>query len=114
MTVLRGFHTRESFVGQDLRQATLNGASFKMCDFRRADLRGASLRGTYLAGCDLREADLRYADLTGAVLTFVNTGDPGHGTCNVTGARLDEAILKHVRLDRVVGWPAPGPIDRVE
>ncbi|MGB8649522.1 MAG: hypothetical protein WCD35_02555 [Mycobacteriales bacterium] len=47
------------------------------------------------------------------MLTFVNTGDPIHGTCNVTGARLDEAILKDVRLDRVVGWPALGSSDAV-
>ncbi|MEV5687387.1 MULTISPECIES: pentapeptide repeat-containing protein [unclassified Streptomyces] len=36
--------TRCSFIGADLRHATLDGCSFKFCDFSGADARGASLR----------------------------------------------------------------------
>jgi uncharacterized protein YjbI with pentapeptide repeats len=64
-----GWFDRCSFVGADLRQATLDGAHFKMCTFRGADLRGASLRSVRLGGCDLRDARLQRADLTDAVLT---------------------------------------------
>lgn len=78
-----GFSERESFAGADLRQATFDGRSFKMCDFRAADLRGASLRNCYFAGCDLRDADLRGADLTDATCTYVMTHDPADGRTDV-------------------------------
>lgn len=103
--VVPGFTERESFAGADLRHATFDGWSFKMCDFRGADLRGASLRGCSFWGCDLREADLRDADLTDATLTFVMTHDPAHGRTDVTGALWQGANLKRVRADRVLGWP---------
>jgi uncharacterized protein YjbI with pentapeptide repeats len=70
------WHDRESFAGQDLRQATFNGHSFKMCDFSGADLRGASLRRARFAFRDLRDADLRDTDLTGATFGRVLTHDP--------------------------------------
>ncbi|KJK45510.1 pentapeptide repeat protein [Lentzea aerocolonigenes] len=101
-------HTRFdrcTFAGADLRQATLDRCSFKMCDLSGANLRGASLRGVSLAGCDLRGADLRDTDLTGAHLGRVNTGIPPHGLTDVTGAMFDEAVLRDVRAEDVVGWP---------
>ena len=57
---------RCTFVGGDLRHATLDGSFFKFCNFSRADLRGASLRFATFAACALQEADLRDCDLTGA------------------------------------------------
>ncbi|MFD4976997.1 pentapeptide repeat-containing protein [Streptomyces sp. NPDC058424] len=98
--------TRCSFAGADLRQATLDGCSFTFCDLGGADLRGASLRGVSLSGCDLRDADLRDADLTEATFGSVNSGRPPHGLTNVTGIRLEGAILRDVQLDDVIGWPA--------
>ncbi|MEV5746477.1 pentapeptide repeat-containing protein [Actinoallomurus sp. NPDC052308] len=95
---------RCSFVGADLRHATLDGCFFKMCDFRGADLRGASLRGTSLAGCDLREADLRDADLTGGLLGYVNTGSHPYGLTDATGANFANARLRDLQVDRVTGW----------
>src|SRR5690349_5228405 len=105
MTVLGGFREKESFAGQDLRQATLDGAAFKMCDFRGADLRGASIRGAHFMGCDFREADLRNANLTGTTLSFVSTHSPDYGICDFRGARLDGATLTDVTAERVVGGP---------
>ncbi|MCT9008052.1 pentapeptide repeat-containing protein [Streptomyces sp. NPDC054766] len=96
--------TRCSFKGADLRHAGLDGCSFMFCDLSRADLRGASLRGASLSGCDLRDADLRGADLTYATFGQVNTGRPPHGLTNITGARLDGAILRNVQHDDVIGW----------
>jgi len=96
---------RCSFVGTDLRQATLDRVSLRMCDLRNADLRGASLRGTLLGGCDLRGADLRDADLTGAQLTAVNTGRDDVGRTDVTGSRLEGAVLTDVTAEGVRGWP---------
>ncbi|MET8957809.1 pentapeptide repeat-containing protein [Streptomyces sp. NPDC004393] len=96
--------TRCSFVGADLRHASLDGCSFKFCDLSRADLRGASLRGAHLSGCDLRNADLRGADLTDAEFGRVNTGRPPYGLTNITGARLNGAILRNVQHDGVIGW----------
>lgn len=97
--------TRCSFRGADLRHATLDGCHFKLCDFRGANLRGASLRGVSLAGCDLAGADLREADLTGARFGQVLTGIPPHGLTNATGIKLDNAVLRDLELDQVIGWP---------
>ncbi|MFI0965829.1 pentapeptide repeat-containing protein [Streptomyces sp. NPDC021080] len=96
--------TRCSFVKADLRHAALDGCSFTFCDLSRADLRGASLRGARLSGCDLRGADLRDADLTDADFGRVNTGRPRYGLTDITGARLEGAILRDVRHDDVIGW----------
>ncbi|MFC5185507.1 pentapeptide repeat-containing protein [Actinomadura harenae] len=98
---------RCSFVGADLRQATLDRCSFKLCDLRGANLRGASLRGTHLAGCDLRDADLRDVDLTDAQFGWVNTGRPPWGLTDLTGADLAGATTTRLCVDRVVGWPPP-------
>lgn len=97
--------TRCSFRGTDLRHATLDGCHFKLCDLREVNLRGASLRGVSLAGCDLSGADLRAADLTGAQFGQVITGIPPHGKTDVTGIKLDKAILRDLELDQVIGWP---------
>ncbi|WP_422742735.1 pentapeptide repeat-containing protein [Micromonospora sp. WMMD754] len=48
--------TRQSLVGRDLRHHTLDGHSFKLCDFR---------------GADLRDTDLSYARFS-----YVMTHDP--------------------------------------
>lgn len=77
-----------------------------MCDFHGADIRGASLRGATFAGCDLTAADLRDTDLTGARLGLVLTGAPPHGLTDATGVRLDHAVVRDLRLDQVIGWPA--------
>jgi uncharacterized protein YjbI with pentapeptide repeats len=105
MTSSPGITEHKSFAHADLRQATLDGRSFKMCDFRGADLRGASLRGSIFSGCDLREADLRWADLTDAQFGYVLTHDPGYGCTDVSGVRWEGARLTRVRTDRVIGWP---------
>ena len=89
---------RCSFVGADLRQATLDGAHFKMCDLSGADLRGASLRGTHFAACDFRGADLRGADLRGTSFGWVNTGD-GRGRSLLTAAVLDDGQLEAATLE---------------
>jgi uncharacterized protein YjbI with pentapeptide repeats len=99
--------TRSSFIGADLRHATLDGCWFKFCDLSGADLRGASLREVSLAGCDLRGADLRDTDLTGARLGSVNTGIPPLGLTDVTAARFEGASLHNVQAEGVIGWP-PG------
>jgi uncharacterized protein YjbI with pentapeptide repeats len=102
---LQLWFTRCSFRGADLRHATLDGCHFKLCDLRGANLRGASLRGISLAGCDLTGADLREADLTAARFGQVLTGIPPHGLTNATGIKLDNAILRDLKLDQVIGWP---------
>lgn len=65
---------RCSFRGADLRQATLDGSSFKLCDLSGANLRNASLRGVRFSGCDLTGADLRDADLHDIHLAAVGVG----------------------------------------
>ena len=100
--------TRCSFRGADLRQATLDGCHFKLCDLRGANLSGASMRGVTLAGCDLTGADLRGVDLTAARFGRVLTGAPPHGLTNATDAKLDNAILRDLQLDEVIGWPITG------
>ncbi|MET7859580.1 pentapeptide repeat-containing protein [Streptomyces sp. NPDC005318] len=100
--------TRCSFRGADLRQATLDGCRFKLCDLRGANLSGASLRGASLAGCDLTGADLRGADLSSAQLGQVLTGTPPYGLTNATGIKLDNAVLRDLQLDQVIGWPVTG------
>jgi uncharacterized protein YjbI with pentapeptide repeats len=97
--------TRCSFRGADLRQAMLDGCRFKLCDLRGANPSGASLRGVSLAGCDLTGADLRAADLTGARFGQVLTGTPPHGLTNATGIKLDNAVLRDLQFDQVIGWP---------
>jgi uncharacterized protein YjbI with pentapeptide repeats len=96
---------RCSFRGADLRQATLNGCHFKLCDLREANLRGASMRGVIMAGCDLTGADMRAVDLTGARFVRVLTGAPPHGLTNATNVRLEDAVLRDLQLDQVIGWP---------
>jgi uncharacterized protein YjbI with pentapeptide repeats len=94
-----------TFVGADLRQSTLDRASFKLCDFRKASFRGASARGTRFVACDLRDADVRDVDLTGGHLGTVLTGGP-NGRTDVTGAQLSG--IRSVGLvvdDEVIGWP---------
>ena len=100
--------TRCTFRETDLRQATLDGCHFKLCDLRGANLSGASMRGVTLAGCDLTGADLRAADLTGARFGWVLTGTPPHGLTDATDVRLDNAILRDLQLDQVIGWPITG------
>ena len=85
---------RCSFVGADLRQATLDGAHMRMCDLTGADLRGASLRGARFAACDLSGADLRGADLHGTSFGSVNTGDSSGHTV-LTAARVHAGQLDH-------------------
>lgn len=97
--------TQCSFRGADLRQATLDRCYFKLCDFHGADLRGASLRGISLAGCDLTGTDLRDTDLTGARIGQVRTGRPPFGLTDATGIKLDDAVLRDLALDLVIGWP---------
>jgi uncharacterized protein YjbI with pentapeptide repeats len=97
--------TRCSFRGADLRQATLDGCHFKLCDLREANLSGASMRGVTMAGCDLTGADLRAVDLTGARFGRVLTGAPPHGLTNATNVRLEDAVLRDLQLDHVIGWP---------
>lgn len=86
---------RCTFAEADLRQATLDGWHFMLCDLSGADLRGASLRDTSFAGCDLTEADLRGADLTGVSFAAMGVG------AGATGTRLDRVradpgvVLKH-------------------
>lgn len=107
LTSLRALNlwfNRCSFATADLRQATLDGCSFKLCDLRGADLRGASLRGVNWSGCDLRDADLRDTDLTAGQFGLVNTGAPPHGLTNVTGARFGNAITRDLKVDQVIGW----------
>ncbi|TYC10105.1 pentapeptide repeat-containing protein [Micromonospora sp. MP36] len=104
MSILPGA-TRQSFAGRDLRHRTLDGHSFKLCDFRGANLRGASLRGASFAGCDLRDADLRDTDLSYARFSYVMTHDPEYGRTDVTGARWNGADLRGVAAERVIGWP---------
>lgn len=96
MTQPPDWHERESFEGQDLRQAHLDGHHFKMCNLASADLRGASLRGAWFAFCDLRGADMRGADLTDAIFTRVLTDDPAGGRTDVTGACFDSAKMRRV------------------
>ncbi|WP_254075921.1 pentapeptide repeat-containing protein [Streptomyces sp. P3] len=100
--------TRCSFVGTDLRHATLDGCWFTFCDLSGADLRGASLREVSLAGCDLRGADLRDTDLSDARFASVNTGVHPLGLTDVTGARFEGASLRDVRAEGVIGWPPRG------
>lgn len=102
---LLGWFDRCSFVGTDLRMATLDGAFFKMCDFRAAKLEGASLRGSSFGGCDLSSANLRNADLSYLHLGYVNSGDPAKGRTNLTGADLTGTTIDHLEAVRVIGWP---------
>ncbi|WP_367304226.1 pentapeptide repeat-containing protein [Demequina muriae] len=78
---------RSRFAGADLRQATLDGWHFKLCDLTGANLRGASLRGASFAGCDLTGADLRDTDLTDARFEPVGAGRGAIAT------RLDRAMV---------------------
>lgn len=99
---------RESFDGGDLVSVRLQQLWFTRCSFRGANLSGASLQGVSLAGCDLTGADLRAADLTGARFGQVLTGTPPHGLTNATGVKLDNAVLRDLQLDQVIGWPITG------
>jgi len=77
---------RCTFAHADLRHATLDGWTFKLCDLTGANLRGASLRGASFAGCDLTGADLRDTDLTD-----VRFGSVGVGR-GATATRLDRVM----------------------
>lgn len=94
---------RCSFIGTDLRHATLDGCRFKMCSFQGANLRGASLRGAAFSSCDLRDADLRDTDLTGSHFSYSNSG-PQPVRTDITGADLTGACLRDVQADQVIGW----------
>lgn len=76
-----------AFVGTDLRQATLDGWRFTLCDLTGADLRGSSLRYASFSGCDLTGADLRGADLTGVRFGPVGVGEGAQQT------RLDAVLV---------------------
>jgi uncharacterized protein YjbI with pentapeptide repeats len=51
-------------------------------------------------------ADLRGADLTDAEFTYVSTHSADYGRTDVSGAEWQNACLKRVTTDRVIGWPA--------
>lgn len=89
---------RRAFIGADLRQSTLDGARFKLCDFTDADLRGASLRGTRFSACDFTGADPRGADLQGTSFGSVNTGDES-GRTLLTRIRVDEGQLDGAMIE---------------
>jgi uncharacterized protein YjbI with pentapeptide repeats len=95
---------RCSFIGADLRHATLDGCHFKLCDFRDATLRSASMRGAGFAGCDFRNADLRDTDLAGARFGYVLTGTDT-GRTDLTGTLLAGASLDGALFDNVIGRP---------
>ncbi|MGW3655131.1 hypothetical protein ACWD6R_05195 [Streptomyces sp. NPDC005151] len=38
----------------------------------------------------------------------VLTGAPPHGLANATDAKLDNAVLRDLQLDQVIGWPVTG------
>jgi uncharacterized protein YjbI with pentapeptide repeats len=102
---------RCSFRRVDLRHATLDGCSFKLCDLRSADLGGASLRGAHFAGCDLRDVNFSDCDLTMAAFGLVMTGSAPHGLTDATGAKFDGAVLRDLRVERVIGWNGGYPKD---
>jgi uncharacterized protein YjbI with pentapeptide repeats len=102
---LQAWFDRCSFVGVDLRHATLDGCSLKLGDLQRADLRGASLRFARFSGSDLREADLRDCDLTGAVFGLVNTGNDANAFTDVSGARWTLSGARRATFVSVVGAP---------
>jgi uncharacterized protein YjbI with pentapeptide repeats len=95
---------RCSFIGADLRHATLDGCHFKLCDFRDATLRSASMRGAAFAGCDFRNADLRDADLTGTRFGHVRTGTDT-GRTDLTGALLAGPSMGDALFENVIGPP---------
>jgi len=100
------WYERCAFVRTDLRQASIEG-HFTFCDLRGATFRGADLRGSSFTGCDLTGSDLRDCDLRG-----VRFGRKGTGTeyvpTDLTGARLDRALVEDVELVDVIGWPFSG------
>lgn len=97
---------RCSFIGTDLRHATLDRCSFKLCTFEGASFRGGSLRYTRFGGCNLQKVDFRDCDLTGAEFGRVNTGMADLGRTDVTGARWDRAIRRKIVWDAsVLGIP---------
>lgn len=87
------FVERCTFVGADLRHATLDRCCFLLCDLRGADLRGAALRGARFSACDLSGADLRGADLYDAEFGCVGAGDGATPTVLV-GTRFDRGALR--------------------
>jgi len=87
---------RESFDGGDLASVRLQQLWFTRCSFRGADLRQATLDGCHFKLCDLRGANLSGASMT------------PHGLTNATDAKLDNAILRDLQLDEVIGWPITG------
>ena len=95
---------RCSFIGADLRYATIDGCHFMFCDFRDATLRSASMRGAGFAGCDFRNADLRDADLTGTRFGYVRTGSDT-GRTDLTGTLLAGASLDGALFENVIGLP---------
>ena len=95
---------RCSFIGADLRYATLDGCQFKFCDFHDATLRSASMRGAAFAGCDFRNADLRDADLTGTRFGYAQTGTDA-GRTDLTAALLAGASLDGALFENVIGPP---------
>lgn len=95
--------------GVDLSDADLRGADLRQTDFSHANLAGAILadakatqavfKSAYLHGADLRRADLQSARFDSA-----GTIDGGDGkifpAADLTGAKLDEALLVNADLRR--------------
>ena len=61
-----------------------------------------------MGGCDLTGTDLRDVDLTSPQFGRVLTGAPPYGLTNATNVRLENAVLRDLKLDQVIGWPITG------
>jgi Pentapeptide repeats (8 copies) len=95
---------RQVFDGQDLMSVRTQRLWSDHCSFVGADLRHATLDGCSFKICDFRDTDLRDADLTGGRLGYVNTGAHPYGLTDITGAKFDNAVLGDLQVDQVVGW----------
>jgi uncharacterized protein YjbI with pentapeptide repeats len=91
-----------SFANASLQNAKLEQCELEACNFAGADLRGATLEGDsdplVFTRCDLRGADLR-----GAILSHVR-----FDSCDLTGARFDDAKLAGLELVNTDGAKAEG------
>lgn len=83
--------------GANLSTANLFGAQLKDADLRSADLTEAKLEQTQLLRANLREADLQDADLKNAKCLLGSQ----LAACNVSGAKLPDAISKFEGLSQV-------------
>jgi uncharacterized protein YjbI with pentapeptide repeats len=93
-----GSHLKgSSFIGADLRRASLYCVNLSQCDFRRARMDRADLRGAKLAGANLAGAILDEADMRAGVLCGTNRpGElrvlgPGQDSSHPSRANLDDA-----------------------